>query len=144
MVLSGTSLAKWTRTAKALAGIPARAARPIAECLDQRVLDCYRNESDPYGNPWAPLAASTIRRKRGNSVVLYRTGRSGADCGAKPLPGSGVAVWAGGAAKHHMAPSGSRPERPVLPTRGIPPSWKQDIAAVLGAEYARAVGRAAR
>jgi len=136
--------AKLARAAQALAGIPARAAGPIAVALNERVLDTYRNEQDPYGNAWAPLAASTVRRKHGNTVILYRSGASGADCGARAIAGAGVAVWAGGAAKYHQEASGSRPARPVLPDRGLPPKWRADIAAVLGKQYAAAMGRATR
>jgi hypothetical protein len=144
MAVTGFNLVKLTRLARGLAGIPSRAAKPIAAHLSERVLDCYRGEHDPYDVRWAPLAESTVRRKRGNTVILYRTGKSGADCGARALRGTGVAVYAGGAATHHQEPSGSRPARPVLPTRGLPPKWRADIAAILGDEYAKALGKATR
>ncbi len=137
-------LGKLAGLARALARVPSRVATPLAERLSERVRDTYANECDPYGVPWAPLAASTVRRKGGNSVILSRTGASAADCGARPMGNAGVQVYAGGAAGWHSAPSGTRPARPVLPTRGLPPAWREDIAAVLGAEYARALGRATR
>ncbi len=129
---------------RALARVPSRLSAPLAERLSERVRDTYTNETDPYGVPWAPLAASTIRRKGGNAVILTRTGASQANCGARPMGSAGVQVYAGGAAGWHSAPSGTRPARPVLPTRGLPPLWREDIAAVLGAEYARALGRSVR
>lgn len=135
---------KLPRLLNNLARIPSRASKPIAAALQERVLDCYTNESDPYGAAWAPLAESTIRRKGGNSVILTRSGASRAAAYARPLSGGGVSILAGGAAGHHMQASGSRPARPVLPTRGLPPLWREDIAAVLGTEYARAMGRASR
>lgn len=135
---------KLPRLLRNLAEIPSHASREIAERLEERVFDCFANEADPYGTPWAPLAESTVRRKGGNSVILYRTGRSMIEAGARTLSGGGVALVAGGASGYHMAASGTRPARPVLPTRGLPPAWREDIAAVLGAEYARAMGRASR
>lgn len=136
--------AKLQRLAGALAGLPARVSKRVAERLQERVRDTYANETDPYGVPWVPLAPSTVERKHGNSVILTRTGASQADCGARALAGAGVAVYAGGAAMHHMEAAGSRPARPVLPTHGLPPAWREEIAAVTGDEMAKAIGRAAR
>jgi hypothetical protein len=136
--------AKLERLCRSLTEIPSAAAPRIADRLRERVLDCYTDERDPYGVPWTPLAASTVRRKRGNTVILTRTGASRANCGARAVRGAGVSVYAGGAAHWHQQAHGSRPARPVLPDRGLPPTWREDIAAVLGAEYARRVGRATR
>lgn len=136
--------AKLRRIAQGLAGIPARVAPRIAARLQERIRDTYANEQDPYGVPWAPLAESTVKRKGGNSVILTRTGVSQADCGARALGGAGVAVYAGGAAGHHMADAGTRPARPVLPTHGLPATYREDIAAETSAEYAKALGRSTR
>lgn len=136
--------AKLQRLCQGLAGIRARVAPKVAARLNERVLDCYRGEHDPYMRPWEPLKPSTIKRKGGNSVILFRSGASGNDCGAKALGAAGVAVWAGGAAGYHMTPSGTRPARCVLPTHGMPPLWRADIADVCGAEFAKALGRSTR
>lgn len=136
--------AKLARLCRGLADIPSRVAPKVAARLDQRVLDTYANECDPYGVPWPELAESTVRRKGGNSVILTRTGESRADCGAHALGGAGVAVWAGGAAGYHMTADGTRPARPVLPTHGLPPTWRADIAEETGAEFAKALGRSSR
>lgn len=146
MALTGNmaKLPKLSRLLRGLSGVPSRAAGPLAERISERVRDTYANECDPYEVPWAALKDSTVRRKHGNSVILTRTGASQADCGARPMSGSGIAVYAGGAAVWHMQASGTRPARPVLPTHGLPPAWREDIAAVLGAAYATALGRSSR
>jgi hypothetical protein len=136
--------ARLQRLLKGLAGINSRVAPKVAARLNERVLDCYRNEQDPYGVAWAPLKPSTIKRKRGNTVILSRSGASSRDCGARAARGAGVVVWAGGAAHQHMAPHGTRPARCVLPVRGLPPAWREDIAAECGAEFAKSFGRATR
>lgn len=136
--------AKLQRLARNLATIAAKVSPAIAERLQERVRDTYANEQDPYGNPWAPLAESTVRRKGGNSVILTRTGASQADCGARALAGAGVAVYANGAAGWHQEAHGSRPARPVLPDRGLPPAWRDDIEAETSAAFAKALGRASR
>ncbi len=136
--------AKLARLLRGLASVPSKLSAPLAARLMERVRDCYTGEHDPYGAGWAPLAASTVRRKGGNSVILTRTGGSQADCGARPLSGGGVTVWAGGAAHHHMQAEGSRPARCVLPTRGMPPTWREDVRAVCGDAMAKALGRASR
>lgn len=136
--------AKLQRLARGLAGVPARVAPRIAARLQERVRDTYTNETDPYGVPWEPLKQSTVQRKGGNSVILTRTGGSQADCGARALGGAGVAVYANGAAGWHQEAHGSRPARPVLPDRGLPPTWREDIAAETSAEFARTFGRSVR
>ncbi len=146
MPLTGdlAAFGKLGRLVRELGGVPSRASSALADRLTERMRDCFTTESDPYGVPWAPLKASTVRRKGGNAVVLYRTGETGASCYARPMGGAGVALTAGGAAVWHMTDSGTRPARKVLPDHGLPPAWREDVAAVLGAEVARSMGRATR
>lgn len=135
---------KLKRACENLARAPSRISKRLANALQERALDCYRNEADPYNVPWPSLAPSTIRRKGGNTVILSRSGASARAVYAKPLPGGGVTLVAGGASGWHMSPSGTRPARKVLPDRGIPPEWRADIAEVAGDEFAKALSRASR
>ena len=136
--------AKLARLLGNLATVPSKVAPAIAARLQERVRDTYANEQDAYGNPWPELAPSTVVRKGGNSVILNRIGASSADCGARALAGSGVSVYAGGAAGWHQEAHGTRPARPVLPDRGLPPQWRADVEAETSKAFATALGRASR
>lgn len=125
---------------KGLAKVPSKIARAVATRLDNRYRDMFANERDPYGRPWAPLKASTLRRKGGNSVVLYRTGALNAETSVTPAAGSGVKIKLGPAAIYAQEgdPGRNRPPRLLLPSYGLPATWRQDIrteaeAAVKGA-----------
>lgn len=119
------------RLEKFAAELPAKLAKALAPMLDERTRDMFANETDPYGNKWAPLAASTLRRKRltpGGPVILYRHGELG--------PGSYVLytgrrlVFTFGPAAQHAQDGdpgrGNRPPRLLAPTFGIPKSWRDD------------------
>jgi hypothetical protein len=118
------------RVAKFAAEVPQRVAKELAPLLDQRARDMFTNETDVYGRPFAPLAASTVRRKGGNSVPLYRDNLLG--------PGTYV-LYTGrrlvftygpkaGYAQDGDPGRGNRPPRLLAPTFGIPKSWLADLA----------------
>lgn len=114
-----------TRVANFASTVTARVAKELAPMLDELTRDMFANETDPYGKPWAPLAASTVRRKNGNSVILSRTNQLG--------PGTYV-LYTGkrlvftygpnaGYAQDGDPGRGNRPPRLLAPTFGIPKSW---------------------
>ena len=115
-----------SRLAKFAAEVPQRVAREFAPMLDQRVRDMYANETDPYGKPWAPLKASTVRRKRGNSVILYRTGAMGSGSHVR-YAGRRLVFTYGPAAQYAQDGSDNRGPRLVAPAYGIPASWREDM-----------------
>lgn len=129
------------RVAKFAAEVPQRVAKELAPMLDQRAQDMFRDEADPYGNPWAPLAASTVRRKKGNSVILYRKGDLGA--GTYVLYTGRRLVFTYGPAAQYAQDGdpgrGNRPPRMLAPTFGIPKSWKADLAAARARVAAKGV-----
>jgi phage gpG-like protein len=108
--------------------IPAQVAKQLAPMLDERVRDMFANETDPYGNKWAPLKASTLRRKKGNSVILYRTGALGQ--GSYVLYTGRRLVFTFGPAAQYAQDGdpgrGNRPPRMVAPAYGMPKSWRDD------------------
>lgn len=116
--------------------IPSKAAPKVAARINERLRDQAANETDPYGKPLAALKASTIRRKAGNSVILYRTGKMWNGTSAKPMRGSGVQVTYGQAAQYAQEgdPGRGRVPRMVAPTYGIPAKWRRDIEDVLRGE----------
>lgn len=118
-----------TRVSRFAAEVPQRIARELAPMLDNRVRDQFANETDPYGKPLAPLKASTIRRKRGNAVILYRTGRLGAGSHVR-FAGRRLVFTYGPASQYAQdGEPGEREPRHVAPAYGIPASWKADAAA---------------
>jgi phage gpG-like protein len=108
--------------------IPAKVAKQLAPMLDERVRDMFTNETDPYGNKWAPLKASTLRRKKGNSVILYRTGALGQ--GSYVLYTGRRLVFTFGPAAQYAQDGdpgrGNRPPRMVAPAYGMPKPWRDD------------------
>lgn len=125
-----------------LAAVPSQVSKDVATRLDQRVNDCFANETDVYGKPFASLKASTVRRKKGNTVIMYRTGRTQAQSGAVAMAGAGVRVYIGPAGYWHLEKSGTRPERLLLPKYRLPKTWREDIRLAFEARARRALGKA--
>ncbi len=120
-----------SRLERFAAEVPKELAKALAPKLDQRVRDMFTNETDPYGNPWAPLKASTIRRKKGNGVILSRTNELGNS--SYVLHTGGRLVFTFGASAQYAQDGdsgrGARVPRMVAPAYGIPKSWKADVIA---------------
>jgi hypothetical protein len=138
MGLSGSGIGQIRASLAKLAGVPARAAPAVAIAIDAKLLDSFANECDAYGKPWAPLAPSTVKRKRGNTVIMYRTGASQAATHAVAAAGAGVKISIGEKLQYHQGPSGTRPARPILPVYGMPASWNAAIKLAVDAAYKRA------
>jgi hypothetical protein len=116
------------RVTRFAAEVPQRVAKELAPMLDQRARDMFTNEADPYGKPWAPLAASTVRRKKGNGVVLYRNNELGPGTYVLYTGRRLVFTYGPGAqyAQDGDQGRGNRPPRLLAPTFGIPKSWRED------------------
>ena len=109
--------------------VPAKAAPKLAAKLNGRVNEMFRGGTDPYGNAWAPLAPSTIRRKRAYAnpgQILVRARNLWPGTRFMPRAGSGVALvvgpageWAGAVTKH-------KPARNIVPAYGLPALWRAD------------------
>lgn len=114
-------------------------AKRLAPRINERIRDMFTNEQDPYGRPWAPLKASTLRRKRnspGGPIILSRTFTLGNSSYAL-YTGKRVVMTYGESGQYaHEGDSGrgNRPPRLLLPSFGIPKTWKADQVAAL-AEY---------
>jgi len=121
----GSSKTAASRIAKFAAEVPQRLAKELAPMLDERTRDMFANEADPYGKPWAPLKASTIRRKKGNAVILYRNNNLGP--GTYVLyTGRRLVFTYGPAAQYAQDGSDNRVPRLVAPAYGIPATWRED------------------
>jgi hypothetical protein len=126
MGLSGSSKLGIARL-RDLAKVTSRISRDVAARIDNRVQDMFASESDPYGRAWPALKASTVKRTRGNSVVLYRKGKLRAGTRVVPARGAGVRIIFGPAAEHANEGAPNRARRLLLPEYGIPAKWRQDI-----------------
>jgi hypothetical protein len=127
----GSSKNAATRLANFAAEVPARVAKELAPVLDEFARDMFANEEDVYGRPWAPLAASTVRRKRGNSVILSRTNNLGPGTYVLYTGRRLVFTYGPGAqyAQDGDAGRGNRPPRLLAPAYGVPKAWKAAAAA---------------
>jgi hypothetical protein len=115
-------LDKWT------AAIPRELAKALAPKIDARLQTMFATGTDPYGRPWEPLKASTIKRKGGNSTILVRDNNL--------APGT-YAIATGGRLVITIGPAGqyaqdgdpgTREPRMVAPAHGMPKTWNQDMA----------------
>lgn len=127
-----------TRVAKFGAEISGEVAKIFAPILDKRIQEQFDNETDPYGNPQAPLKASTVRRKNGDVRILRRTNEMQASTYVH-APGGKLVIRYGDKAKYAQDGDpgrGARVPRMVAPAYGIPKSWREDLkkAAVLAAQ----------
>lgn len=121
-----------------LAGVPARLAQRGAVRITKIIRANTGAGLDAYGEPFAPLAASTLARGR-HPPPMTDTGHSLSETRATPLRGSGIAVVLGGAYMHHVRSTANRPVRSVIPERSaLPASWsaalrEEEFAAVIAA-----------
>jgi phage virion morphogenesis protein len=107
-----------------LAKVPSRVSARVAAAITSEVQKQFVSESDPYGKPWAALAPSTIRRKRGMGKILFRTGSLWATGQARPMGGAGVRV--GPFREYgtfHQTGTSRMPSRPIFPYGGLPRAW---------------------
>lgn len=117
-----------------LARVPSQAAPAVAKAIDALVQQQFGSATDPYGTPWKPHAPATVERWGPHPVLqLTQAMRSSVD--VKPMPAAGVSITIDHPGAPHQTgwdgSQGSGPARPVLPSRGVPPAWKEAIDAAL-------------
>ena len=116
-----------SRSLRELAKVPARAAKAAAEELTVVVEAQEAAETDPYDQPWKPLAASTVDKK-GDSRILRETGRMLDSLRIAPLPGAGIGItFDPPYTAFHQIGTRNMPARPVLPRAALPTSWREAI-----------------
>lgn len=117
-------LAGLQRNLAELAHVPAATSREVSDRLNPMLQQEYATGTDPYGRPWAPLRASTLKKGR-RPPPLTASGAMRRGTKAFPLPGAGVGfslpfpgnIHQGGSVRNLAA-------RPVLPRGGrLPASW---------------------
>jgi len=116
----------WTKLETELDGMAKRVADlspaldPAASGLDTVLLDSFRTSSSPYGEPWQPLSAKTVaRRRRGSSKPLVDTGQLRSATHARRADKRSIVFGTSGApatyGPTHQFGRGKIPARPFLP-----------------------------
>lgn len=123
-----------------LARVPSRASREGALAIEKLWRRSYMASQDPYGNEWAALKPSTIRRK-GHDWIMVDTQETLDQTRARALPGAGIALRTGRKAAWHMEPTANRPARRVLPAFGLPATWRAKLRSIAVGEFRKAVRR---
>lgn len=105
----------------------------IGEHLQRRIDDGFRHEKDPYGQSWAPLAASTLKQKARNKRILKILQSRGTMRGTLTYQATGDRVRIGFNvfyADFHQRGTKRMVKRQLLPdvARGLP---AQDVAAIV-------------
>lgn len=117
------------------------AMRVVAALITRHIDDRFATSTDPSGSPWAPLADSTLRSRRGSTAtILVDTARLRNSNHAEPtndsvLFGTNVAYGT-----FHQAPGEDSPipERRFLPVVEIGGEWVLDASGPAGELWERA------
>jgi len=117
----------------------------IGQALVEKVEQGFEREADPYGEPWKPLAPSTLekRRKKGRGAkILQDTGVMRRSLNWRLLGRDAVAVgFADRKAIWHQIGTDRIPARPMLPWKKgpggviLPRSWMREIESTLEALF---------
>jgi len=113
-----------------LALVPRRVAEIAAPRLTKLLQDEFRQGQDPYGNDWAPLAASTLARGRHPPPLTdKRPLRRGTRAMVNPGRRAGIRILVGApyGAFHQLGFRVGRtkvPPRRILPQFGMPKTWR--------------------
>lgn len=126
-----------------LANVPSRVAARVSQKLAENIQDEFAAGTDPYGEPWQPLAPATVARGRG-APPLTDTGDMLDSLRVAPLPGAGVSITiAHPAAPHQTGWSGDKsigPARPILPAgESFPELWEEILTKAAEDEFRKAV-----
>lgn len=121
------ALGAMKQSLRKLADVPSRAAAPAAANITKELQKEYRQGTDPYGRPWAPLKPSTIARGRRNPPLTDR-GKMKRSTKAEPLPGAGIAIVADfPAIVHQNSTRATLAQRHIFPVGVLPATWRDAI-----------------
>lgn len=116
----------------------------IGETLRDEALDAFRQQAAPTGAAWAPLAASTLTRRRGGGAgarILQDTGVLRNSITTQLLSSHAVAVGTRMEyAKFHQFGTRKMPARPML---GLSAEGRREVETTLSRALASALGGAA-
>lgn len=113
-----------------LGAVPSRASAKASEAIAELIEEEFHDQADPYGNSWTPHAPATVDRW-GEHPVLDLTGMMRGSVSVRPLAGAGIGITVDHPAAIHQAGWSNGPARPVLPSRAMPPRWREALDAAL-------------
>jgi hypothetical protein len=117
-----------------LAAIPSQASAAVSKKIHRLIQKQFDDGVDPYGNPWVPLAESTIARGR-FPPPLTDTRRMRKSLDVRPMQSSGIQITIDHPILPHQTgwhgPLSDGPSRPVLPMNVLPATWAREIEKVL-------------
>lgn len=106
---------------RTLAEVPSQVSREAAESIKASIELQFDQGCDPYGNPWLPLAPSTIARGR-FPPPLTDSHDLRDSITVTPMSGSGIQIDVGeDYGIYHQK------TRPILPEAEMPLPWKEAI-----------------
>ena len=122
------------KAVRALAGVPAQVATDARDRLAAHVNDSmFEAGADPYGTAWAGLAPETIRRK-GHALPGTDTHAMRGTYRFETQGGAGLRLSVDTDYAAHFDA-----RRRLMPTAGLPGSWRAVIAAAFAERVAATV-----
>jgi hypothetical protein len=107
--------------------LPSRVCTAVAGDINKLLQDEFTGEHDPYGEPWARNAPSTVAKK-GFDQPMYETGETGRETRAVALGGAGIEIRTTEKAGYNQFARDGVPARPVLPAQAeLPEEWQDAI-----------------
>ena len=124
-----------------LAGVPSRAAPGVAKSIRRLIGKQFTRGRDPFGRPWAALAASTLARGR-RPPPLTDTGKMRRGIRVLPRRPSGIAIEVPGPGGFHQFGTSRMPQRQILPLQPpvLPKAWTRAITKHTDAAFEKATG----
>lgn len=121
-----------------LTRVPSRVTGRGAPAIEQMWRRNYMASKDPYGNEWAGLRPSTIKKK-GHDWIMVDTQETLNQTRVKRLSAAGLVLQTGHKASWHMQATANRPARRVLPAFGLPKTWRAKLREIATEEFKKAV-----
>jgi phage gpG-like protein len=118
------------RAIEELAYLPRKLAVAAAPMISGELRNQFVRGVDAYGNPWAPLKPSTLRKHGPPPLTDTRRLRDGTRAYARTGGRAGIVVEIGApyGAFHQLGFRVGRtkvPARRILPNRGLPAKWRE-------------------
>lgn len=120
------SLGKLVSRLQKLAQIPSRVSKRFATFTKNELQRTFLLESDPFGSRWPERVGSYPW------PMLNKTGRLFGSLESVPTFGAGVRISIGEGVPYAQF---HQPFRPMIPTNGLPPSWKPVLESMIVEEF---------
>jgi hypothetical protein len=113
--------------------IPSRVAKRVSADIALSIQDEFDAGTDPYGEDWAELRPSTLK-KHGPPPLTDTTAMRGA-LSVRPARGAGIDISLPRPAGFHQKGTEAMAARKILPTKGMPDNWEEIIFDAVEAEF---------